>query len=551
MDVLGPHGDRYEAHRPVIMGRHGMVAAAHPLASEAGVYVLRSGGNAVDAAIAVGAAIAVTAPHLSGVGGDGYIMIYDPRVAAEPIVLNATGSAPLRATVDAYRDGIPHSGMRSVSVPGLVDGWLQAHERYGRLSLDECLAPAIDLAENGSPVSRNLEREILNQPLLLTFPSSSAIFAPRGEPLRFGEILVQADLGRTLRAIAREGRASFYEGEIARAIVAASERHAGLFELDDLQRCRAEWQDAIAVTYRGHTVFESPPNSSGHLLLQMLNIVENFDVEALGANSADAIHLMVEAKRLAFADREAFVADHRFTDIPLRGLLDKGYAAARARSIDPEHAAATAGAGNPWAFEGRAGAAHTTCFAVVDGDGRAVCQIQSLQSFMGSALVVEGTGILLNNRMTYWHLDEGHVNLLQPGKRVRHTMNTVMVFRAGGLFMVHGTPGADTQTQTTLQVLTHVVDHGMNVTEAVEAPRWRHIGQGTESTIPHGETDTLNLEARFPANVVSELARRGHPVATIGPWEATGSEVMIRVDRENGALHGACDPRADGYAIGY
>ena len=533
------------------MGRHGMVAAAHPLASEAGVHILRSGGNAVDAAVAVGAAIAVSAPHLSGVGGDGYIMIYDPQVAAEPVVVNATGSAPLRATLDAYRDGIPLSGIRSVSVPGLVDGWLQAHERYGRLSLDECFAPAIDLAENGCPVTHNLAREILAQPMLLSFPSSRAIFAPSGEPLRFGEILVQADLGRTLRAIAREGRASFYEGEIARAIVAASERHDGFFQLDDFRNCRAEWQDAIAVTYRGHTVFESPPNSSGHILLQMLNIVENFDLATLGANSADEIHLMVETKRLAFADREAFVADPRFTDIPLRGLLDKAYAAERARSIDPQRAASAPAAGDPWAFEDRTGASHTTCFAVADDEGRAVCQIQSLQSFMGSALVVEGTGILLNNRMTYWHLEDGHVNQLQPGKRVRHTMNTVMVFREGKLFLVHGTPGADTQTQTNLQVLTHVVDHGMNVTEAVEAPRWRHIGRGTESTIPHGEADALNLEARFPEAVATELARRGHPVATIGPWEAMGSEVVIRIDPGNGAMHGACDPRADGYAIGY
>jgi gamma-glutamyltranspeptidase / glutathione hydrolase len=467
-------------------------------------------------------------------------------------VINATGSAPLRATVDSYGDGIPLSGMRSASVPGLVDGWLQAHERYGRLPLEECLAPAIDLAESGCPVSRNLAVEILGQPLLLSFPSSRAIFAPRGEPLRFGEILVQADLARTLRAIGREGRASFYEGEIARAIVAASERHGGLFQLDDLLGCKAEWQEAIAVTYRGRTVFESPPNSSGHLLLQMLNIVENFDVEALAANGADEIHLMVEAKRLAFADREAFVADPRFTNIPLRGLLDKEYAAGRARLIDFDRAAARSpAAGDPRAFTGRGGVSHTTCFAVADGDGRAVCQIQSLQSFMGSALVLEDTGILLNNRMTYWHLEDGHVNQLQPGKRVRHTMNTVMVFRDGGLFMVHGTPGADTQTQTNLQVLTHVIDHGMNITEAVEAPRWRHIGRGTESTVPHGEADTLNLEARFPRDVATELARRGHPVATIGPWEAMGSEVMIRVDRQNGAFHGACDPRADGYAIGY
>ncbi len=548
---LGPHGDRFAAYRPVVMGRNGMVTAAHPLASEAGVHILRSGGNAVDAAVAVGAAIAVTAPHLSGAGGDGYIMIYDSKVAAEPIVINATGPAPQHATLEAYRDGIPLHGMRSVSVPGLVDGWLQAHERFGSLPLDACFAPAIDLAQNGFPVTHDLAAEILAQPLLLEFPSSRAIFAPRGEPLRFGKILVQTDLARTLRTIAREGREAFYEGEIAGAIVAASEIHGGLFQLDDLRRFRAETQSAIATSYRGYEVFESPPNSSGHLLLQMLNLVENFEVGALGANGADEIHLMVEAKRLAFADREAFMADPNFTDIPLRGLLDKAYAAERARLIDPERAARSVEAGKARAFEGVARASHTTCFAVVDGAGRAVCQIQSIQSFMGSALVADGTGILLNNRMSYWHLEPGHPNQLQPGKRVRHTMNTVMVFRDGELFMVHGTPGADTQTQTNLQVLTHVIDHGMNVTEAVEAPRWRHIGRGTESTIPHGEADALNLEARFPSEVAEDLARRGHPVVTIGPWEANGSEVMIRLDKTNGALHGACDPRADGYAIGY
>ena len=210
------------------MGRNGMVAAAHPLASEAGVHVLRSGGNAIDAALAVGAAIAVTEPHLSGVGGDGYIMIFDPHVAAEPIVINATGPAPLRATLDAYRDGIPLYGIRSASVPGLVDGWLQAHTQYGTLSLEACFGPAIELAERGFPITRTLEQAIHEQPALLQYESSRAIFAPHGEPLRFGQILVQKDLARTLRTIARDGRGAFYEGEIARAIVAASNDHDGL-----------------------------------------------------------------------------------------------------------------------------------------------------------------------------------------------------------------------------------------------------------------------------------------------------------------------------------
>ncbi|GAC1588979.1 MAG: gamma-glutamyltransferase [Candidatus Velthaea sp.] len=540
----GPHGHLYAAHRPAVMGRNGMVAAAHPLASEIGVHILRSGGNAVDAAIAVGAAIGVTAPHLSGIGGDGYIMIYDPLVSPAPIVINATGAAPLRATADAYRDGIPPYGMRSVSVPAMVAGWLEAHERYGSRSFETCLAPAIELAERGFPITRKLERAILDQPLLLEFPSSAAIFAPHGRPLRYGELLVQRDLGATMRAIAREGRAAMYEGDIAAAIAACSDAHGGLLGRADLRACRAEVQHAISTEYRGHTVFESPPNSSGHVLLQALNIVENFDMRALGANTAEAIHVMVEAKRLAFADREAYVADPAFTDIPMDALLDKAYAAERSRSIDPARAMNLAAAG-----EMRT--SHTTCFAVADSAGGAVCQIQSLQSFMGSALVVPGTGILLNNRMSYWHLDAKHVNRLEPGKRVRHTMNTVMVFRDGELTMVNGTPGADTQTQTNLQVLTHVIDHGMTVNEAVEAPRWRHIGAGTESMVPHGEADMLTLEARFPNEVGAGLARRGHPVTTIGAWDASGSEVMIAVDAANGALHGACDPRADGYAVAY
>jgi gamma-glutamyltranspeptidase/glutathione hydrolase len=271
---------------------------------------------------------------------------------------------------------------------------------------------------------------------------------------------------------------------------------------------------------------------------------------------------MVEAKRLAFADREAYMADPDWTDVPIEGLVSKEYAAERAALIHPDRAMASVAAGDPWPYTGRprrdaprptpgGGGGDTTCFAVVDGEGNAVCQLQSIQSIMGSALVADGTGILLNNRMTYWHTAEEHVDRLEPGKRVRHTMNTVMAFRGGELYLVHGTPGADTQVQTNLQVLTHIADHGMTVTEAVEAPRWRHVGRMTESTIPFGEADALNLESRFPDDVIEDLRARGHPVEIIGAWEGVGSEVAIEVDRDRGALHGACDPRRDGYAIGY
>jgi gamma-glutamyltranspeptidase/glutathione hydrolase len=564
-----PHGQLSDAYRPVVMGRNGMVCSGHPLASEAGVAILRSGGNAVDAAISVAAALGVVEPQSSGIGGDGFIMVHAASAAGgEPEertrVINASGPAPRAATRDAYSSGIPMNGIRSVSIPGLVDGWLEAHGRYGRLSLTSCLEPAISLAREGFPITHKLAAAILEDPLVMAYPSSSAVFGPNGRPLRPGEILRQPDLANTLELIGAEGRAAFYEGSIAQRLVELSDRLGGLLQLDDFSGFRAQWQEPISTDYRGYLVLESPANTSGHVLLQELNIVETLDVASLPRSSAEAIHLMVEAKRLAFADREAHVADPDWVEVPMEGLISKAYAVDRARYVDRDQAMESVPAGDPWKYANRAPSSElehhgpkgertedTTCLAVVDHAGNAVCQLQSVQSVMGSAIVADGTGILLNNRMTYWHMDEAHIDRLEPGKRVRHTMNTVMVFQNGNLILVHGTPGADTQVQTNLQVLTHVLDHGLTVTEAVEAPRWRHIGRGTESTIPYGEEDALELEARFPDEVFEGLRRRGHPVVRIGPWDAVGSEVAIKIDHVNGALHGACDPRRDGYAIGY
>jgi gamma-glutamyltranspeptidase len=549
-----------------------MVSSGHPLASEAGVSILRKGGNAVDAAIAVAAALGVVELQASGLGGDGFIMVFNRSPSGSTNdgaptdgtvqVLNATGPAPKAATRQAYADGIPMNGIRSVSVPGIVDGWLQAHERYGRLPLTTCLEPAVGLAQNGFPVSHKLAFSLHEDPMLMDFPSSRAIFGPAGKLFKAGEILVQTDLARSLEAIGEHGRGAFYEGGLAKAIISTSDRLGGLLQLDDLANYHAEWLDPISTTYRDLVVYESPPNSSGHVLLQELNLIEHLNVASLAPGSAEAIHLMVEAKRLAFADREAYMADPDWVDVPVEGLISKEYAADRAALIDPERTLPSVQAGDPWPYTGRArrdtpasrataGAEDTTCFVVVDRDGNAVCQLQSIQSIMGSALVADGTGILLNNRMTYWHTDEDHVDRLEPGKRVRHTMNTVMAFRNGQLYLVYGTPGADTQVQTNLQLITNVADHGMTVTEAVEAPRWRHVGRLTESTIPFGEADALILEARFPADVVEGLRRRGHPVEVIGAWEGVGSLVAVEVDRERGALHGASDPRRDGYTVGF
>ncbi len=561
--MQGPHGVRSEAHRPVVMARNGMVVAGHPLAAQAGITALQRGGHAVDAALAVAAALNVVEPHMSGIGGDGFMMIYDRAKGALEVV-NATGAAPRAATRAVYRDGIPMKGIRSVSVPGLVDGWLAAHGRYGRLSLEVLFAPAIDLAANGFPVSYKLAEYIAAEPALLEYPTSRAIFAPEGRPLGAGEILYQRALARTLAKIAAEGADTFYRGEIARALVRFSEEQGGLLTLADLAAHHTRWQRPLAVTYRGYTIYEAPPNSSGHALLQMLNVVEQFDLRALGWNSAAAVHLMVEAKKLAFADRERYLADPEWVDVPIEGLLAKAYARERAASIDLNRAASRVEAGDPRRYQHGAPPAgetgrrrwtppreDTTCFCVVDGEGNAVCQLQSIQSAFGSALVAGPTGILLNNRMTYWHLEEDHVDRLEPGKRVRHTMNPAMAFQDGRLRLVFGTPGADTQVQTNLQVLTHVLDFGLNVQEAVEAPRWRHLQNPTESTLPHTCEDQLQLEGRFAAGTVEGLRARGHALLVVGDWAATGSEVMIEVDPETGALMGGADPRRDAYASGY
>ena len=557
-----PHGNGYGSHRPVVMGRNGMVCSGHPLASQAGISILQKGGNAVDAAIAVGAALNVVEPSMSGIGGDGFVMVYW-KESGQVKVVNGTGAAPWAATRECYLpEGIPMKGMMSVSVPGLLNAWMTAHEGFGALSRRQVLEPAMELASEGFPVSHHLARGIAEDSLLQSFPTSRAVFTRDGRSLQPGEILRQRDLARSFDRIAAEGKDIFYHGEIARAISDFSEEQGGLLGTKDLSDDWCQWQDPISTTYRGHPVFEATANSSGHVLLQELNMIETLDLKAMGCNTAESIHSMVEAKKLAFADREAYLADTEFVEVPMRGLISKEYAKERARLIDPEQAGVDVREGDPWTVQGTALGERktryphvgedTTCFVVVDRWGNAVCQLQSIQSAWGSSLIAGDTGILLNNRMTYWHLNPDHPNCLEPAKRVRHTMNPVMVFSpSNDLVLVCGTPGADTQVQTNFQVATHVLDFGMTVAEAVEAPRWRHTQDPTESTIPHTCKDELLLEARFPQEVAEGLRKRGHDLNILVDWGASGSEMMAQLDPETGAIFGAADPRRDGYTIGW
>lgn len=567
-----PHGLKGQSYRPVRMGAKGAVVANHPLAAQAGLQTLMRGGNAVDAAVTVGFALGPAEPQGSSIGGDGFVMVYmrDKKVLK---VANGTGAAPLKATPDRFGDGIGHTDIKAISVPGIVDALLSAHEKYGRLPLETCLEPAIELCEDGVPVSHFQSVSAAKYDVLLTAPTSAAVFAPEGRPLVPGEVRRNRNLANTYRLIGREGRRAFYEGEIAREIVKFSAQNCGLLSLEDFKRHRVRWDEPISTTYRSRTVYEAPPNSTGHVLLQELNLFEHVDPANAPYLSPESIHMMVEAKRLAFADREAYIADPEFVDIPMEGLLSKEYSANRFALIDPERAMDEPEPGDAWAFQDRvpdetkrffrpgvrsssgspvpAGGSETTHFCVVDRWGNAVGELQSIQTMFGSCLIAGSTGILMNNRMTYWHIDEDHINHLRPGQRVRHTMNPVMVFDkpvedGGQLELVCGTPGGDTQVQTNLQVVTGVFDYGLNVAEAIEGPRWTHFQARTDSTYPHPERNELSIEDRVDTETVEPLKARGHNVEPVGAFEGNGSEGAIQVHPESRALMAASDPRRDG-----
>ncbi len=567
-----PHGERGQSYRPVRMGAKGAVVANHPLAAQAGLQTLMRGGNAVDAAVTVGFALGPSEPQGSSIGGDGFVMVHmrDRKLIR---VANGTGAAPLAATPDSFPEGIKHTDFKAVSVPGIVDALLSAHEKYGSLPLATCLEPAIELCEDGVPVSHFQSVSAAKYDVLMTAPTSAAVFAPNGRPLAPGEIRRNPDLARTYRLIAAEGRDAFYQGEIAQEIARFSEASGGLLTLEDLKRHRVRWDDPISTTYRGRTVYEAPPNSTGHVLLQELNLFEQIDPATVQYLSAESIHMMVEAKRLAFADREAYIADPEFVDIPMEGLLSKEYAASRFALIDPDQAMPEPAPGDAWEFQDRApnetmrfyrpgvadavsgpvpsGGSETTHFCVVDRWGNSVGELQSIQTMFGSCLIAGSTGVLMNNRMTYWHLNEGHINRLRPGQRVRHTMNPVMVFsdpveQGGDLELVCGTPGGDTQVQTNLQIVTGVFDYGLSVAEAIEGPRWTHFQAQTDSTYPHGERDDLTVEDRITGEAAEGLRERGHNLSLVGPFEGNGSEGAIQVHPESRSLMAASDPRRDG-----
>lgn len=530
-----------KAGRSVVRARHGMVASSQPLASQIGLDVLKRGGNAADAAVAMAAALSVTEPMMTGVGGDMFAIVYWAKTK-ELKGLNASGRAPRALSIDYFAKKnvkqIPQFGMESVTVPGAFDGWTTLLEKYGTMKLPELLAPAITLAEEGFPVmEKTAEDWEAGTDKLKESAAASANYLVNGRAPRAGEIFRQQNLARTLRTLATGGRDAFYKGEVGKAIVEYCQTNGGFITLDDLAGTKSNWVDPISTDYRGYTVYEIPPNGQGITALIALNIVEGFDLAKMKqTDPASYYHTLIEATKLAFADRGRYIADPAVAKVPVAELLSKDYAAKRRQLIDPKKANDSVPPG-----EINVGS-DTTYFTVVDKDGNAISFINSLFDSFGSGVVAGDTGIILQNRGSGFSLDPKHPNRLEPGKRPFHTIIPAMVFKGDQLFMSFGVMGGAIQPQGHLQVLVNLLDLGMGLQEAMDAPRYRFTSG-----------NSVLLEQELGAGVISKLESMGHvrgtPPGVLRSSMGGGQAIMI--DPVSKTLMGASDPRKDGLALGY
>ena len=531
-----PHGSRSEVIAP-----HGMVAASQPLAAQVGLDILKAGGNAIDAAVAVNAVLGLVEPHMNGVGGDLYALVWDAETE-QLYGLNATGRAPYEINRETLvRQGysrMPGSGPLTWTVPGAVDGWHELLQRFGTMTLAEVLAPAIRYALDGFPVSEIIQRQWAgSMPSLAQWPDSAATYLPGGRPPGVGEVFRNPRLAATYEAIAQGGRDAFYKGDIARRIVSFSEANGGYFTMADFEDHSSVWVDPVSTSYRGYDVWEVPPNSSGILALMILNIMEGYDVAALGKNSADAIHLYAEAKKLVWADRNTYVADADANELPTQPLISKSYADARRQLIDPGQASTAVAAGQPFDHS------DTVYLTVVDEDRNAISLIESIFGGFGSKVVPGDLGFALQNRGSGFSLEAGHLNSLEPHKRSLHTNMPGFVTRDGKPFMPFGVMGGAMQPQGHWQVLSNIIDFGMNLQEAGDAARVRH----SPSSRPGG---TVAVEPGVSDEVIAELRRRGHHVVRAGGGGMGGYQAIM-INPETGMLHGGTDVRKDGQVVGY
>lgn len=549
-----PNGPR--TGRPPTYAPHGVVSTPHYLASAAGLNALQQGGSAVDAAIAANAVLCVVYPHMAGLGGDGFWLIAEPsgnRVHA----INASGPAAQAATLDYYRplakDGeIPARGPLGVlTVPGAVDGWRLAHERFGRLPWAKLFDAAIGYARDGMPVSRSLaDWTAQDEPILKQDAATAAIFLPGGRVPRDGQRLVQTNVARSFQQIAKEGARTLYEGGISRRICGALQPQGSPLAASDFATFHAEWVEPLKGSYRGYDVYELPPSTQGFAALQILNLIEGFDFSKWGEGTADYYHHIVEAVKVAFADRDEWLTDPNFVDMPIKKLITKAYADKRRRLIDPERSLDISqvppGIRYSHPHERRAPDGDTVYFCAADGDGMVVSLIQSIYHDFGCARVGGDTGIIMQNRGAFFSLDENHPNHLQPGKRTFHTLVPALLAKDGKPYLAFGSMGGEGQPQSQAALVTRIIDFGYDVQQAIEALRWL-MGRtwGTKSR-------SLTLEGRISDEVARELKRRGQPIQMVTDWnDNLGHASAIRVDSAQGMFEGGADPRGDGAALGY
>ena len=553
------------------LGTHSMVACAHYLATQAGVHILTQGGNAIDAAIAANAVMTVVYPSTCSAGGDVFMLIWDAKTQ-QLHALNGSGRAPQGMTPAYFASRgiqqVPERGPLSITVPGAVDGWFEALSRFGTLSAETILAPAIALAEEGMPVSPKLSAWLSRaaQDVLHPWESSVAVFLPHGQSPRTGDILRQPNLARTYRVLAKEGCNAFYRGELARSITDYVQHCGGVLRMEDMQQHHCDWVEPISTNYRGYDVYEFPPNTQGIAALEMLNILEGYDLKSLGYQSAEYLHILLEAKKLAFADRDTYITDPTFVHVPVEQLLSKTYAEQQRARINSKHA-------TPYYVGGLEKEGDTMYLCVADQEGNVVSLIQSLSFGFGSGIVGGDTGVLLHNRGSYFFLDPQHVNYLQPGKRTMHTLTPAMVLHDGKPYMAIGSMGGDGQPQIHVQLLSAIIDFGLNVQQAIAAPRWRSMrynldtmgkrqemvgqrsvdeGAGKLTPLQGTIVEMVLLEERFPQEIPVALDLLGHRTIVGQPWEdAMGHAQAIAINPSTHMFEGAADPRCDGLALGW
>ena len=543
-----PVGPPYQG-RSVVVARHGMVATSHPLAAQAGLDILRDGGNAVDAAIAANAMLGVVEPMSCGIGGDMFAIYWDSKTG-QLYGLNGSGRSPLKISRSLFEQRglsqIPIEGPLSWSVPGCVSGWQTLHDRFGSHPLDKILASSIETANHGFAVTEVIASYWdSSAEKLARWPDSASTFLVDGNRApRFAEVFRNPQLARSYQLIAKHGADAFYKGSIAKRIVAFSEQHGGLFTNKDFRSHTSTWVEPVSTNYRGYDVWELPPNGQGIAALQILNVLEQHDVASMGPGSADYLHLFVEAKKLAFADRSRFYADPDFAELPTEILISKQYSEHQNKRIDLGKAASDVPAGDPRLKRG-----DTVYLTVVDKDRNCCSFIQSNYYGFGSGVTPADLGFVLQNRGALFALEDGHLNELKPGKRPFHTIIPAMVTRDGQPFFCFGVMGGDMQPQGHAQVLVNLIDFGMNVQAAGDAARVRHVGSATPTGLKAEGVGVVTVESGIDDGVIEQLQARGHEVQR--SRGGFGGYQGILIDLQSGVLQGATESRKDGAAMGY